>query len=171
MIRALLGLALLAAGCAAEAPPPAPTSLAVPAGAQQATVVRHSDGDTFVLRGIGVGPLPAAPTKVRLLEVDTPEVSPAPACFGTEAADRTAELIPKGARVRVQADRDLRDRYGRLLLYVWTEDGASLEEVLLREGYARVLYVRPNDLHLAHFRDVEAAARRDRAGLWGACPS
>ncbi|MCU1673198.1 MAG: nuclease [Frankiales bacterium] len=171
MTRALLGLALLAAGCAADAPPPAPTSLAVPAGAQQATVVRHSDGDTFVLRGTGVGPLPAAPTKVRLLEVDTPEVHPTAACFGPEAADRTAELLPKGARVRVQADRDLRDRYGRLLLYVWTEDGASVEEVLLREGYARVLYVRPNDLHLDHFRDVEAAARRARAGLWGACPS
>jgi micrococcal nuclease len=169
--RLLVGFALLLAGCAsAESDePPAPTSLAVPSGAQQATVVRHTDGDTFVLRGIGVGPLPAQPTKVRLLEVDTPEVRPTPACYGRQAADRTAELLPKGTRVRVEADREERDRYGRALLYVWTAQGASLEEVLLREGYARVLYVRPNDRHLAHFRAVEAAARRAGAGLWSSC--
>jgi micrococcal nuclease len=166
----LLALAVLAAACAVSpAEEPAPTSLAVPAGAQEAVVVRHSDGDTFVLRGIGTGPLPAAPTKVRLLEVDTPEIHPEPTCFGAEAAARTAELIPKGARVRVEADRDLRDRYGRVLLYVWTEDGASLEEVLLREGYAQVLYVRPNDRHLDHLRAVEAQARAARTGLWGRC--
>ncbi|MCA1712202.1 MAG: thermonuclease family protein [Actinobacteria bacterium] len=168
MRRPLLALVLVAA-CSADVPPPAPTSLAVPTGAQEATVVRHSDGDTFVLRGIGVGPLPAVPTKVRLLEVDTPEIHPSPVCFGTEAADRTAELIPKGARVRVEADRDLRDRYGRLLLYVWTEDGASLEEVLLREGYARVLYVRPNDRHLTELRQIEARARGAKRGMWGRC--
>jgi micrococcal nuclease len=159
----------VASGCATRVEPPAPTALAVPERAQEATVVRHSDGDTFVLRGIGVGPLPAAPTKVRLLEVDTPEVSSPAACYGPEAARRTAELLPKGARVRVEADREERDRYGRVLLYVWTADGASVEEVLLREGYARVLFVRPNDRHLAHFRAVEAQARRDRVGLWGAC--
>lgn len=131
--------------------------------------MRVSDGDTLVLRGIGVGPVPAVPTKVRLLEIDTPEVQPTPDCFGEEAADRLEELVPKGSRVRVEADRDLHDRYGRVLLYLWTEDGVSVEEVLLREGYARVLYVRPNDKHLDHFRAVEAQARTERRGLWGAC--
>lgn len=167
--RRLLACGLLVAACAASPEPPAPTTLAAPAGAQEATVVRHSDGDTFVLRGIGVGPLPAAPTKVRLLEVDTPEIHPEPVCYGDEAADRTAELLPKGSRVRVEADREKRDRFGRALLYVWTPEGASLEEVLLREGYARVLYVRPNDRHLEHFRAVEARARQVRRGLWSAC--
>jgi micrococcal nuclease len=165
----LLTLCLLAAGCASTPEPPAPTALRVPPGAQQATVVRHTDGDTVVLRGIGTGPLPAAPTKVRLLEIDTPEVYPQVECYGEEAADRTEELLPKGARVRVEADRERRDRYGRALLYVWTEDGANVEEVLLREGYARVLYVRPNNRHLDHLRDVEDRARQERRGLWGAC--
>jgi micrococcal nuclease len=167
----LVVLLLLAAACGtSEPPPPAATALTVPAGAQEATVVRHTDGDTFWLRGIGTGPLPGgAVTKVRLLEVDTPEIHPSPQCYGTEAADRTAQLVPIGDRVRVEPDRDLRDRYGRLLLYVWTADGANLEEVLLREGYARVLYVRPNDKHLDHFDAVEAQARRERRGLWGAC--
>lgn len=169
MIRRLLVCCLLTAACAADADPPAPTSLAVPAGAQEATVVRHSDGDTFILRGIGAGPLPGEPTKVRLLEIDTPELFPTAECYGEQAADRTAELIPKGSRVRVEADRQQRDRFGRALLYVWTPDGASLEEVLLEEGLATVLYVRPNDRHLARFREVEGRARDAGVGLWGDC--
>ena len=174
MRRALLAVLLLAvllvAACGTSEPPPAATQLTAPVGAQQATVVRHTDGDTFWLRGIGTGPLPGgAVTKVRVLEIDTPEIHPSPQCYGTEAADRTAQLVPIGDRVRVEVDRDRRDRYGRLLLYVWTADGASLEEVLLREGYARVLYVRPNDRHLDHFRAVEDEARRAHRGLWGHC--
>jgi micrococcal nuclease len=168
--RSCLAALLLVAACGASDPaPPAPTSLSVPSGAQEAVVVRHTDGDTVWLRGVGAGPVAAARTKVRLLEIDTPEIHPQPQCFGTEAADRTAQLLPIGAHVRVQADRDLRDRYGRLLLYLWSSDGASVEEVLLREGYARVLYVRPNDRHLDDFRVVEAQARQERRGLWGAC--
>jgi micrococcal nuclease len=166
---ASLVLLLLVAACAGPAEPPAPTTLAAPPGAQEAVVVRHTDGDTLVLRGIGAGPLPGTPTKVRVLEIDTPEVNPVVECFGPEAADRLTELVPKGSRVQVEADREHRDRYGRALLYVWTADGVSVEEVLLREGFARVLYVRPNDLHLDHFRLVEAEARDAGRGLWSAC--
>lgn len=167
-LRLAAGCLLLTA-CAGTPEPPAPTTLAVPADAQEATVVRHTDGDTVVLRGIGTGPLPSRPTRVRLLEIDAPEVRPEPECYGDEAADRLVELMPPGSRVRVEADREERDRFGRALLYVWNEDGDNVEEVLLREGYARVLYVRPNDKHLALFRAVEAEARRAERGLWGAC--
>src|SRR3954447_4009091 len=110
--RCLAVLLLVTACGASSEPPPASTSLTVPAGAQQATVVRHTDGDTLWLRGIGVGPVPAAPTKVRLLEIDTPEIHPTPQCFGPEAADRIEQLLPLGARVRVEAARERRDRYG-----------------------------------------------------------
>jgi micrococcal nuclease len=144
-------------------------ALPVPAGAQQAVVVRHTDGDTFWLRGLGAGPVPGVRTKVRLLEVDTPEVFGTAGCFGPQASARTAALLPLGSTVRVEADRGLRDRYGRLLLYVWVPDGASLEEELLRGGYARVLLVRPNARHIAVLRAVEAQARAARRGLWGAC--
>ena len=170
-MRRLVPLLLLVAACSTSTvAAPSSGSLPVPAGAQEAVVVRHTDGDTFWLRGIGVGPLPGARTKVRLLEVDTPEVFGTPGCYGKQAARRTAELLPLGSHVRVEADRDLRDRYGRLLLYVWTNDGASLEEALLSDGYARTLLVRPNDRHIAAFRAIEAQARSARRGLWGACP-
>ena len=170
MPRLTLAALLLVVACAGpSADPPAATTLAVPPGAQEAVVVRHTDGDTLVLRGIGVGPLPRTPTKVRVLEIDTPEVNPAVECFGPEAAARLAELVPKGSRVRVEADRERRDRYGRALLYLWTAEGVSVEEVLLREGLAEVLYVRPNNRHLDHFRVVEAEARDAGRGLWTDC--
>jgi micrococcal nuclease len=167
----LLSACLLATACAQPAAAPAATALTVPAGAQEAVVVRHTDGDTLWLRGIGVGPLPGRSTKVRVLEIDTPEVFGTPGCYGEQASARTAELVPLGAHVRVEADRDDRDRYGRLLLYIWTSSGASLEEVLLREGYARTLLVRPNDRHIDALRGVEAQARRAKRGLWSLCPS
>lgn len=144
-------------------------ALPVPAGAQEATVVREVDGDTVVLRGRGVGPLPAEPTKVRLLLIDTPEVFDGAECFGPEAADRNAALLPDGAQVRVEADRDERDRFDRVLLHVWTDDGVHVGADLLRGGYAEVLVVQPNERYLAELEAVEQEARAAGRGLWSAC--
>ena len=170
----LIAAAALTACAVPEAPPlrPAPAadgSVAVPDAAQEAVVVRVTDGDTVVLRGRGSGPLPGEPTRVRVLLVDTPEVSGGAECFGPEAAERTAELVPPGARVRVQADRDPTDRFDRALLHVYTERGSNLGEVLLAEGYATVLQIDPNRLHLAAFQAAEDEARDAGRGLWTAC--
>ena len=165
-------LPVLLSGCAlvpSGAPAVAAAGIPVPADAQQATVVRQVDGDTVVLRGRGTGPLPAEPTRVRVLLVDTPEVSGQPECFGRQAADRLAELAPDGAVVQVQADRDRLDRFGRTLLHVWA-DGVNVGEALLREGYATVLVVRPNELHLPAFEAAEQEAEQADRGLWSACP-
>lgn len=171
----LLGLSLLlgpslVAGCAAA---PAPTAarggVPVPAGAQEAVVVRLVDGDTVVLRGRGVGPLGGEPTRVRVLLVDTPEVHQEQECFGAEASARAAELLPDGADVRVEADRDPFDRYDRTLLHVWTEDGVNVGEQLVREGLAEVLVVPPNDRYVEDFDAAEEQARAAGRGLWTAC--
>ena len=164
----LLGV-LLATGCAAAEPQPAAAGLPVPAGAQEATVVRLTDGDTVQLRGRGSGPLRGDRTKVRLLLVDTPELFPEPECFGQEAADRTAELLPQGSTVRVEADRDPRDRFGRSLLHVWNADGVNVGEALVREGYATVLQIDPNERYLDRFQLAEGEARDAGFGLWGDC--
>ncbi len=163
---------LLVAGCAAQQqePPLSFSYLPVPAGAQEATVVRHSDGDTIVLRGRGTGPLPAQPTKVRLLLIDTPEVHGVPECAGPEAAARLVELIPKGALVRVQSDQRALDRFGRMLLHVWDSKGTHLGQELLAEGHARVLVVRPNVLYLDELRAAEAVGRFMGRNAW-ACPA
>jgi micrococcal nuclease len=173
----LVLLLLLVGGCSTDgrstAPPAtsAQPGLRVPAGVQEAGVVRGVDGDTVVLRGRGTGPLPAEPTRVRLLLVDTPEVTGQPECFGEQASARAAELLPDGAQVRVLADRDQLDRYGRALLHVWTEDGTNVGEALVREGFATVLVVAPNRLYESTFRDAEAEAEAAGRGLWSACPA
>ncbi|MFP5220446.1 MAG: thermonuclease family protein [Actinomycetes bacterium] len=172
----LMAGVLLLAGCALpEAPPvrPAPVDLSeplpVPHGAQGAVVVSVTDGDTVRLRGRGVGPVPGEPTRVRLLLVDTPEVADGGECFGGQAADRTEQLLPRGAEVRVEADRDLEDRFGRLLLHVWTDDGVNVGETLVAEGYATVLQLDPNRRYLERFEAREQQARDARRGLWSAC--
>lgn len=161
--------AVLLAGCASSTPAPATAGLAVPAGAQEAVVVRLVDGDTVVLRGRGVGPLEAEPTRVRVLLIDTPEVHTQQECFGEQAADRAADLLPDGSQVRVQADGDPEDRFGRALLHVWNADGVNVGEALVREGFATVLQLDPNELHLQQFEAAEAAARDAGRGLWSAC--
>lgn len=144
-------------------------ALPVPPGLQRATVVRLVDGDTVVLRGQGAGPLPGSPTRVRLLQIDTPEVLGQGECFGAEASERAGQLLPVGGRVLVQADRRLLDRYDRTLLLLWDERGRSVQEALVREGFATVLAVEPNRLALAPLRRVEDEARAGARGLWGAC--
>lgn len=177
-VRLLAGLAVLlaAAGCSLPAAPSLRSSasgladgLPVPPGAQEAVVVRITDGDTVRLRGRGVGPVPPASTLVRILLVDTPEVHRGADCYGPEAAQRLGELLPVGSSVRVQPDADLEDRYDRLLLHVWNADGLSVGEVLLAEGYATVLQVDPNRRHLARFQQREQLARAGGRGLWSAC--
>ena len=163
--------ALLLAGCSAEVDPPAPAEagIPVPADAQEAVVVRLVDGDTLRLRGRGTGPLPPESTRVRVLLVDTPETQQEQECFGEQAAARAAELLPAGASVRVQADRDPEDRFGRALLHVWNADGVNVGEALVREGYATVLQLDPNELYLDRFEAAEDEAREAGRGLWSAC--
>jgi micrococcal nuclease len=166
-------LVLALTGCTSVAPSEpvqALPGLPVPAGAQEATVVRLVDGDTVILRGRGVGPLPAEPTRVRLLLVDTPEVHTAQECFGEQASERADQLLPDGSRVRVEADRDPEDRFERALLHVWSSDGVNVGEALVREGFATVLQVDPNVRYLEQFEAAEQEARRADRGLWSACP-
>ena len=161
------GLLVVLAGCAARGPvvDEASPTVPVPPGAQQATVVRHTDGDTLTLRGRGAGPLPARPTKVRLLLIDTPELRPAPECGAREATDALRDLVPVGSTVRVTADRERLDRFGRTLLYVWDDQGRLVQQRLLESGHARLLVVRPNRALEAQLRAAEAAG----AGR-GPCP-
>lgn len=134
-------------------------------GADTGTVVRTIDGDTIEVR------LGRRLQRVRLLGVDTPETK-APdrpvGCFGPEAAAFTAAVLT-GARVRLEDDVERTDRYGRRLAYVHV-DGRRFNDVLLRRGYARLLVIPPNGTHARALLAEELEARRERRGLWGACP-
>ncbi len=135
--------------------------------AVDATVVRVVDGDTVDLR------FASGTERVRLLGIDTPEtVKPnTPVqCFGPEASTRTKTLLPHGASVRVARDTEARDRYGRLLLYVYrSADGMFVNRTLVLEGYARILSIAPNTAHAADLSTAAAGARRTGRGLWSRC--
>lgn len=108
--------------------------------------------------------------RVRLLGVDTPEtVAPdrPVGCYGPEAAAFTQQRL-QGRTVRLQFDRERRDRFGRLLAYVAVE-GRRFNDDLLAGGYARLLVIPPNGRHARAMLDRELEARSAGRGLWGAC--
>jgi micrococcal nuclease len=63
-------------------------------------------------------------------------------------------------------DIERRDRYGRLLAYVWREDGLLVNLTLLEAGQAQLFTIPPNVRHADRFRACAAAARAARHGLW-----
>jgi micrococcal nuclease len=73
--------------------------------------------------------------------------------------------------VELVLGRERRDRYGRLLAYVRVEHGVSVEDALLRGGFARTLTIPPNDDRASHYAALERRARAHGRGLWSACPA
>lgn len=142
------------------------TAPSSPGGELEARVVRIVDGDTLKVRVGG------AEDTVRLTGIDTPE-SKKPGtpveCYALEA-DRELRRLAGGESVRLVLDREPRDRYDRLLAYVYRErDGAFVNERLVRGGYAETLSIAPNTRFEERFAEVEDAAREAARGLWGAC--
>jgi micrococcal nuclease len=138
------------------------------AGEEQGTVTRVVDGDTIHVRVEG------RDETIRYIGVDTPEsVQPGTPveCFAKRASAFNARLVD-GERVRLVLDAEHRDRYGRLLAYVYrARDGLFVNAALVRRGYAQPLTIPPNVAHAGEFRRLAATARRAGRGLWSACES
>jgi micrococcal nuclease len=131
------------------------------------TVVRAVDGDTIIVRDGG------RTEDVRLLGIDTPEtVDPRKpvGCYGPEASAFTKHLVT-GRTVTLRYDRELHDRYGRYLAYVWLAGSRPLfvNAELVRRGYARSYPFPPNTAHSALFAALERSAAASGRGLWHAC--
>lgn len=146
--------------------PPSPGS-APPGGTSNAVVVQVADGDTFEA---DVG---GANEQVRLIGIDTPEsvaTDRPDECYGGEASNHLEALLPPGTHVRLERDVEARDRYERLLAYVYrTDDGLFVNHNLVARGFAEAKAYPPNTAREADFAAAEAQARRAGAGLWGAC--
>jgi micrococcal nuclease len=125
---------------------------------RRATVERVSDGDTIRLVGLG---------RVRLIGIDTPEVYGRDECYGPEASAFVERLLPPGSAVRYRVGTEARDRYGRVLAYVWLDDGRFLNALLVARGYAQPLTIPPNVDFADRFRELARVAREAGRGLWG----
>jgi micrococcal nuclease len=132
----------------------------------EARVVRVVDGDTILVARDG------GTDRVRYIGIDTPEtVKPGTPvqCFGHRASAENDRLV-SGRAVRLVVGEEPRDRYGRLLAYVYrAADGRFVNEELVRDGYARTLTIPPNDRYAGRFAALQDAAREAGRGLWGAC--
>jgi micrococcal nuclease len=151
-LAALGGGTLLAGGSGSEA--------------RVGRVERVVDGDTIVVR------LGDSDERVRYIGMDTPEdVKPGTPvqCYALAAAAANRRLVA-GREVRLVPDAEARDRYGRMLAYVYREpDGLFVNAELVRRGYARVLTIPPNVAHEGEFRRLARRARAAGRGLWSRC--
>ncbi len=124
------------------------------------------DGDTIAVNMNGTV------ETVRMIGVDTPETHKPDTpvqCYGPQASDYTKNLIGKN-KVRLQADPldTNRDRYGRLLRYVFLPNGTLIESKIVSEGYG-FAYAQFPFLKAVEFRNDEATAKAAAKGLWSAC--
>jgi micrococcal nuclease len=145
---------------------------AAPAGPVTALVTDVVDGDTIEVE------LPdGSEEDVRYIGIDTPEtVKPGEPveCGGPRAHDVNERLVA-GRRVTLRFDAELRDRYDRLLAYVYlppTVPGQRplfVNADLVRRGLARTLTIPPNDSFADRFARLAARAGARGRGLWGTC--
>jgi micrococcal nuclease len=123
-------------------------------------VKRVIDGDTVEL---------TTGEKVRLIGVDTPETKDPRKpvqYFGKEATAFTQRLV-EGRRVRLACDHQRQDKYGRILAYIYVEDGTFVNAEIIKQGYG-FAYTRFPFKFLEEFRQFEGEAREAGRGLWGA---
>ncbi len=135
-------------------PSPSPETPA-PSGPIQVT-----DGDTFT---------DSQGEKVRLLGIDTPERGDT---LFTEAKVELQQLLASSKQIRYEFGPEKRDRYQRLLAFVYVDDTIFVNERLIEDGLA-VAYFFPEQLSDATFQDLCAAQRnaiRERVGLWSIAP-
>jgi micrococcal nuclease len=159
-------------------PTPKPTREPVlgtaPVGAtEEAIVVRVVDGDTIVVdRGFG-------DERVRYIGVDTPEtVAPnTPIQWMGREASAANEALVAGETVRLEKDVSETDRFGRLLRYVWVEDGSAasgwllVNLALVERGFAQVSTYPPDVRYVDLYLEAQESARSEEAGLWGPEPA
>jgi micrococcal nuclease len=136
---------------------------------QTFTCTKVVDGDTVDINLPDLkAQKPRAYTRIRMWGIDTPEISHfgKPAMYyGYEAAEFARKLLA-GKKIRLGlVEGDTRDKFGRLLAYIYLPDGRMYNELAVREGYAyaEVRFKHPNR---ESFIKSETEARKDLRGLW-----
>jgi|GEM_PF-1221787 len=118
-------------------------------------VIKVIDGDTLKLENGEV---------VRYIGIDAPESTQ---CFGEKALEKNKELV-EGKLVRLEKDITDRDKYGRLLRYVWV-DNLFVNDYLVRQGYAYAYTSPPDVKYSEQFAKAQQEARENNRGLWAVC--
>ena len=134
------------------------------AAAPLVKVKRVIDGDTILLQN---------GEKVRYIGVNAPEVDHSPKGaepLGQEAKEVNRRLV-EGKRVKLEFDAERRDKYGRLLAYVFLEDGTFINGWLVQRGLAKAVFYSPNLKYQDLLKKLEQEAREKQLGVWAEAPS
>ena len=143
---------------------------------QTTTVVRVVDGDTLKIRYWG------KEESIRLIGIDTPESRvnkktkrdakrsgqdiKTIIAMGKRATEYVESRVKPGDLITIEFDVEQRDRYGRLLGYVYLSNGKVLNEEIIKAGYANVMTIPPNVKYKDRFLKAYKEARERKMGLW-----
>ncbi|HEX8949774.1 MAG TPA: thermonuclease family protein [Dissulfurispiraceae bacterium] len=136
-------------------------------------VVRVNDGDTVTVRARGrdrkglfsLRSLLGTTERVRLIGIDAPELYQDP--WGRQAKKYLKKLLSENDwLVDIELDVEHRDKYGRLLAYLWGKDGRMINERMLEAGYAVLFTIPPNVKYAERFVAAQKRAEALRAGIW-----
>ncbi|MDD2225372.1 MAG: thermonuclease family protein [Candidatus Shapirobacteria bacterium] len=126
-------------------------------------VVKVIDGDTVIVKING------KEESIRLVGIDTPEKNE---CFEKEATKRAKELM-ENKKIKLEADssQDNKDKYDRLLRYVYLEDGTLVNKKLVEEGFGMEYTYKIDYKFQTEFKKVEKMAKEKKIGMWadGVC--
>ncbi|QQS22708.1 thermonuclease family protein [bacterium] len=139
-----------------------PKKSKAPASRIYVKVKQVVDGDTIVLENN---------SRLRYIGIDTPEKNDPRKpvqCFAEQATQKNRELV-EGKFIWFVHDVNEKDRYGRLLGYVYLADGTFVNLELVKSGYAFAVSYPPDVSKQAELKNAERIARENSLGLWGGC--
>lgn len=129
-------------------------------------VTEINDGDTVTIITGGFLGFFVKTERVRLIGIDAPELAQEP--WGRRAKNHLKKLIKESDwQVKIELDVQHRDRYGRILAYLWDKQGRMLNYMMVRDGYAVVYTVPPNVKYAEWLLQAQRLAREEKKGIWG----
>lgn len=133
---------------------------------QTVLVTRVIDGDTIEIEG---------KIKVRYIGINTPEIyhdttgkKTGEQCFADESYLENKKLV-EGKTITLVRDISDKDKYGRLLRYVYADD-LFINDYLVKNGFAKIMTIKPNVKYYQEFKTLEKEAKEKKLGIWDKCP-
>lgn len=124
---------------------------------QTALVTRVIDGDTIEIEG---------KIKVRYIGINSPEIDQ---CFANESYLENKKFV-EGKTVTLVKDVSDKDKYGRLLRYVYVGD-QFINEYLIKNGFAKLMTIKPDIVFSQQFKEDQSNAKNNGIGIWSTCPA
>lgn len=129
-------------------------------------VTEVHDGDTISIKIKSFAGIPLKTERVRLIGIDAPELKQEP--WGRASKRYLKKLMSESDWiVSIEFDVEQRDKYGRLLCYIWDKKGQLINEKMLENGYALLYTVPPNVKYVERLTAAQKKAQLRNLGIWG----